>query len=432
MLDDTARRPPRAGLRRATPEGRRASALADGFQGLPDGVTRWRVAAALRAAARTLGLTGPMLRLLEHYIDLTYDEDWTAGAEPVIIAPLVEIADHLGRSERQIRNIERALADRGLLAWRDSGNHHRKGRRDRRTGRLVYAYGPSLAPLGARALEIVEAARQARAALIAGRRLRIAISALRRRIRAELAAAAEVDAGAAAQLAARLAAIPARTPAGAGLDTLAARRDALAALAQETAALLGTLSPAAPAIAAAQISAKPEKTASPTTDTSSDQAMNGYSSGAPPKRDRADAALPIGIVEAAAGPALRMAMAAHDGTPRWRALVEAATRVAPLLGVDAALWGAACLRLGRTDAALAVLVIERGAARPPGDPDAIRQPPAYLRGMMARAARGELRLERSVRAWARRAAPDAGGGRQPSPHGALSSPLLACGLSPPP
>ena len=34
-------------------------------RGLPEGVTRWRVAAAIRAAAPALGLTASMLRLLQ-------------------------------------------------------------------------------------------------------------------------------------------------------------------------------------------------------------------------------------------------------------------------------------------------------------------------------------------------------------------------------
>ena len=151
----TGRARPPQGMRRATEALRRAETLAQGWAGLPDGVTRWRLVAALRAAAHRLGLSGAMLRLAELYVDLTYDQDWAADSEPVICRPLVEIAETLGLGERQVRNIERRLAEAGLLAFRDSGNHHRRGRRDRRSGRLVYAYGPSLAPMGVRAAEIL-------------------------------------------------------------------------------------------------------------------------------------------------------------------------------------------------------------------------------------------------------------------------------------
>ncbi|MEL6236686.1 MAG: helix-turn-helix domain-containing protein, partial [Pseudomonadota bacterium] len=118
---------------------------------LPEGVTRWHLMASLRGAAQSFGLTGPMLRLLEHYMDLSYEADWAPGAEPVIPVPLCEIAEALGRSERQIRNIERRLAAAGFLIWRDAANHHRKGRRCRQSGRLIWGYGPSLGPMRARA-----------------------------------------------------------------------------------------------------------------------------------------------------------------------------------------------------------------------------------------------------------------------------------------
>lgn len=154
--------------------------------GLPPGITRWRLAAALRVAAPALGLTSAMLRLLEHYIDLTYDADWLAGSEPVVFRPMIEIAEHFGRSERQIRNIERALAERGLLTWKDSGNRHRRGTRDRSTGRILYAYGPSLAPLALCCSEILALAERTRAEAREKRALRFAISAAKRRLRAIL------------------------------------------------------------------------------------------------------------------------------------------------------------------------------------------------------------------------------------------------------
>jgi replication initiation protein RepC len=397
------------GLRRSTPLSREATALADGYAGLPPGVTRWRLAAALRAAARPLGLTAAMLRLLEHYIDLTYDQDWAGGAEPVVTRPLVEIAETLGRSERQIRNVERSLAERGLLAWRDSGNHHRKGRRDHVTGRLVYAYGPSLAPLGARANEIIAAAASARADVATARRLRIAASALRRRIRADLAAAAAIGLDV-KLIGARLATITPSAPAGVPLSALQARRDALASVAD---ALSDQLAWQRPPVSR-EASCEAEISVRHHTDTSPVDAMNGDSIGrrgwdaTAATEDRCGVTdggaryVPITLALAAAGEALRDALKAQDRRD-WPGLVAAARDVAPLLGVDQALWAETCARLGRPGAALAVLVIERqaGAAGPDGAP-AVRRPPAYLRAMLARAAQGSLHLDRSVRAWARK------------------------------
>lgn len=220
---------------------------------LPKGVSRWALMAALRGAARRFALTTPMLRLLEHYMDLSYDADWAFEAEPIIPVPLCEIAEALGRSERQIRNIERKLAAVGLLIWRDAGNHHRKGRRCGRSGRLIWAYGPSLGPMRARAAEILAAAAQDREERREARQLRLGIAALRRQLVAMVATGSDVrrdhelepDGGTRsdatrrsdklpaslyATIADTLARVPPKAPAGTPLAVLRARRTALKTL----------------------------------------------------------------------------------------------------------------------------------------------------------------------------------------------------------
>jgi replication initiation protein RepC len=407
-----------AGLRRADTPTRRAFALAESWRGLPQGVTRWRLAAALRAAARPLGLNGGMLRLMEHYIDLSYDQDWAPDSEPIIARPLSEITDAMGLGERQIRNIERALVERGLLAFRDSGNHHRKGRRDRHTGRLVYAYGPSLAPAGARADEIIALADATRRRIAECRRLRIALSALRRRIRAELAAA-ETSGVDVTDLAAQFHAAPARTPTGASPETLELHRDVFVRIADAISARLENARSIV--VEHGDTSGKPEASARHETDTSKNHAINGVSTALnkakrdasrgmaddPPgvRRDHGLGATPIALAMAAAGPEITAALNRTDATG-WRGLVEAAAEVAPLLGIDRGLWGEACNRLGRNGAALALMIIERGVSRGPLDGAApVRKPDAYLRAMLDRAESGGLHLDRSVRALARRTAP---------------------------
>ncbi|MFN3616274.1 MAG: helix-turn-helix domain-containing protein, partial [Rubrimonas sp.] len=157
------------GGRPTTPALLAADALAAGFAGLPPGMTRWTLMRALRNAAPAMGLAPRALQLLETYIEWTYDADWAPGAEPIVVTPLTETAETLGLSERQVRNIETALMRAGLLTFRDSGNHARRGRRCRRTGRLLQGFGPSLAPLAARAAEIAERAAAARAEVAACR-----------------------------------------------------------------------------------------------------------------------------------------------------------------------------------------------------------------------------------------------------------------------
>lgn len=161
---------------------RAAETVADAFEGLPQGATRWTVMGLLRQASAHFSLSARELGFLEELVAATYDIDWTPGCEPIVYAPVYELAERLGVTERQIRNIERGLVEKRLLCWRDSGNHARKGRRDA-AGRIVYAYGVSLAPLGARAAEIRLAARQAQQEISERRQARSRIQALRRRAR---------------------------------------------------------------------------------------------------------------------------------------------------------------------------------------------------------------------------------------------------------
>ncbi len=410
---------PAQGLRRSTPAARRATTLADSYGGLAHGVTRWRLAAALRAAARPLGLTAMMLRLLEHYIDLTYDQDWAEGSEPVIVRPLIEIAEYLGRSERQVRNIERSLAEHGLLAFRDSGNHHRKGRRDRHTGRLVWAYGPSLAPLAARAEEIIALGEKARREIAENRRIRIALSALRGRIRAELSAAnaAEIDATDLMEAFLRL---PQRAPAGLSMQTLNERRNELKTLADALSARLGANDQT---LETPEISAKAEIFSPRITDTPKDHSINGsmnlfhknnflnYDHLMPENKNSFNSAintdsgtsnisLPLALM--AAGPEITTAIK-NRGIPCWRDLVDSAKEIAPFIGINQELWSETCHCIGRNGAALAIIILERAVTRSLDEEVApVRQPAAYLRAMLARAKTNALHLDRSIRALARR------------------------------
>lgn len=443
------------GLRRSD----RATRAPGHGPGLPEGITRWRVAAALRASARSLALTAPMLTLVLHYIDLSYDADWEAGAEPVIPVPIFEIAEAMGRSERQIRNIETQLAGIGLLTWRDSGNHHRKGRRDRRTGRLIYAFGPSLAPLRDRAEEIIAAAATVRATRVDLRRLRLAISGHRRALRTELSLP-----GVPQTIRVAFAEIPERLPAGTPRAALQDIHTRLAALRADVRAVidgadidrsgdpdLTPLEKRTPRHEATDqtsagrkqgaISAKPEIHRAHVEDTASDKAMNGCSpawpdrsrqtsprgpkaisdclgfvrnlplAGVRPGEQRSSdvAGVSLGLALSAAGPRIR---ALWDPSQGWRGLVDAAQSVAPLIDIPQPGWATACQHLGRKDAALCVLIIDarmdaehasNSATNRSSGLSRILSPPAYLRGMIARAHTGDLHLRQSLHALSARA-----------------------------
>jgi replication initiation protein RepC len=413
-LPDPGRAGPARGLRRTCDAIRKASALADGWRGLPDGVTRWRLAAAVRMAARRLELTAATLRLLEHYIDLSYDQDWGADSEPVIYRPLFEIAEHMGVSERQVRNLERRLCELGLLAFRDSGNHHRRGRRDRRTGKLTYAYGPSLAPLGARAAEILSLAASARHMIAENRRLRFAASALRRRICADLQAA---DAAGKRNDALHKAfnALPRRTPAGVTEAALRQLNDELASLANAARAALDHDSAAE---TSTNHTGKAEISCPHLNDTSNNNSINGVYvndekyqfitnrsnliNNSKTKRstptDHGISRIPLKValeVVERYGMITSSSYQAHS----WNELTDMVRDYITTIGVNQTLWGDACNKLGRNGATLAAIIVISGMHRSKiCKYRPIKNTSAYFNELVRRAMIGQLRIDLSI--WA--------------------------------
>lgn len=390
---------------------RHAIRLADGFAGLPEGITRWRLAAALRTAAPRLNLSSTMLRVAELYIDMTHDADWQNGSEPIVCKPLVEIADRLGISERQVRNIERSLVERGLLAWRDSANHHRRGRRDHRTGRLIYAYGPSLAPLGGRAEEILRIADQCRHEIAELRRHRIAIAALRKRVRTELAAGAAegLDVG---DLHRIFEALPTRNPSGTPVQALTEQRHRLLMLTEALARRLdaGAVTTIHNSPHAAESTAKPEISGPHRNKTLTNHSMNGGTAQVANHKARVATAVtdrhyetregphvPYSLAEAAAHPTIRSLMNPTDGTG-WSTLTEACRLYGHVLGLNPATWTAACGRIGRQAATLC-LIITCADDLSPTTPIINRD--GYFHALTRKCEEGAINLPKSIRRLAR-------------------------------
>jgi replication initiation protein RepC len=369
-------------------------------------MTRWTLMRAVRNAAPSLGLTPRALQLLETYIEWTYDADWAPGSEPIVITPLTETAETLGLSERQIRNLEAGLMRAGLLTFRDSGNHARRGRRCRRTGRLLHGFGPSLAPMAARAAEIAERAAAARAEVAACRAVRLGAAGLRRRLRADLMLLAEHDPAAAEALTARAAALPARLPAHAGLEALQAIRDRIRAVADDARAALPQPprgASEAPALSL-HISSRPEMRGRPNqSEIPRDVPEEPRACAQETLYRKAPAATraPDPAALRAAGSTVFRAALPHP-RPDWPAFTDAARQTATLHGIPVALWAEACDTLGRHEAALAIWLTD--VKTDPSAPVPIRQPGAYLRGLLQAAREGRLNLPASISAALRRRA----------------------------
>lgn len=117
------------------------------FTRLDRTVDRYQLLLLAKRVGKEAGFTPRMLQLLEYYLAFTTAVDWEEGSRPIVFQSLARTAMDLGVGERQIQKLEKRLFDIGAIAWNDSGNHKRFGRRDPKTGRLLFAYGVDLTPL---------------------------------------------------------------------------------------------------------------------------------------------------------------------------------------------------------------------------------------------------------------------------------------------
>jgi hypothetical protein len=409
-----------AGGRAASDALRHARRQADDFCGLEEGADRYGLLLLAKRAGKHAGFTPRMLTLLEYYLAFTRDLDWGQGGRPVVYQSLARTALDLGVTERQVQKLEAALFAAGAIAWNDSGNHKRYGQRDSETGRIVYAFGVDLTPLAylRPQLEAVLAEkRQHDDAWMAAKRQ---ASWLRRQVRALLAEWSQREEGA---------------PIGA-VELFASRYDAIAVpirTSMDLAAL--TLLVAEhqklyDAIIEAMGVISPEVEAGVNQPSMPKEIVKGSSRGEPQVAhynypthsfiepcSRNDAGFQESVGRPSVGKqaspstgqpssglehvTLGMALSAASERlsaqlpkdPGWGDLVEAAYGLRQTLGVSQQSWGEACGVLGRSGAAVAMLVTDRAALR---EDNPARAPAAYFCGLVSRAERGELRLHSTL------------------------------------
>lgn len=126
---------------------RELQACSENFAGIEPGTSRYDLLLLVKKVGSAAGFTNAMINLLDYYFAYTRDQDWEEGSNPIVYQSLSKTALDLGISERQVQRLEHALFEIGALSWRDSGNHRRYGQRCAQTGRIIYAYGVDLTPL---------------------------------------------------------------------------------------------------------------------------------------------------------------------------------------------------------------------------------------------------------------------------------------------
>jgi replication initiation protein RepC len=411
------------GFRRLTPSLLRADRTAAGFDGLPDGVTvPGQLLAAFKAAAPRLGLSPRLVHAVDWLFRFTQPQDWGRGGRPLVWPSASMQQEALGLSASQMKAINRALIEAGVLTMRDSPNGKRYGVRDR-AGRITEAYGFDLSPIAARHAEFVRLAEEARAERAEMGRLRRRATIARKGITQIIETAGEYglqgeDWATLARDASTLARALRRVERSAemllGVESLERRQRA----ARERLEALLAATRAGPFEAVDSNPSGPENrphqdTYNPSPNPQSDtvianegcnapagpavpcqatpQPQNGLQETKPAAPVRVDGTVLRLSTDELVRLAPRLRPYLTTPAPSWPVLVDAADWLRGELGVSKSLWGEACLAMGREEAAIAVAIV---SAKPSGH---FRSSPGgYFHGMVAKAKAGELNLARTI------------------------------------
>ncbi len=146
MIDTFIVQSPETYSRRGVGQSQRIKTSLQSLQA-PNNTNRYDLLLLVKRVGKNAGFTPRMIALLDYYMSFTRDIDWEEGSRPIIYQSLSKTALDMGISERQVQKLERALAEIGVLTWNDSGNHKRYGKRDLKTGHILYAFGVDLGPL---------------------------------------------------------------------------------------------------------------------------------------------------------------------------------------------------------------------------------------------------------------------------------------------
>jgi replication initiation protein RepC len=381
---------------------------ADGFTGLPRGTAKpLRFLAACQEAEPYLGLPAHAFKLVSWLVKWTQPQDWEEGSRPIAWPSARHQAEFLALSATQVKALNRALFEAGIFVIRDNEQGKRYGRRGP-DGRIIEAFGFDLSPLALRHDEFI---RLAACAKIERDRMK----ALRRRV--TLARRAIRQAGEALAVLGPLPACWPQLEADTAALIVAARQaersDDLALIAaslerRKTEAEQALRAASKPVETDAEGSEnRPHTTTTNLTLNPSDTVIAAEESGRAAQPERTPSP-PVPVVGAEkefrlkAGQLLdlapRLAHYVTNATPTWRDIVDAAGGwLRQELGVSPSLWGEACRVMGREQAALALAIVSTKAAA-----HFTRGAGGYFAGMLHKAERGELRLERTL--WALREA----------------------------
>jgi len=172
---------PGAGHRRVDKRTASTGRIAESFSGLPDRVSHRHVLTAFKRAAPYLGVPPRLAHAIDTLMSWSREVDWSEGQRPIVFPSNETLSQKLGIGVRQLQKLLANATRWGLVAHRDSANGKRIGARGK-DGRLIYAYGIDLSPLGVRYDEFVRIADEGTEADLRVNVLRKRLTAARRRI----------------------------------------------------------------------------------------------------------------------------------------------------------------------------------------------------------------------------------------------------------
>jgi len=368
---------------------------AESFRRLPDDIGLWRFREVLTKLGTALGLSGGAVVYALDLMGLLTEADWRGDGRAVTYHSIRTYARKVGKSERTICEYERQLIAAGLAhrTLKHARRHGGNGDGKRRTGLDWRSFGASMPDLLAR-LDARRAEEE--------RRLDIE-ARIRTERRIVLGLAEGMEEGRARVLLERLKAMKVMRLSGtAEVADLAARLGALVLLRD---ALAGDN----PAIAA-QDADRSEDRSDRIDDTENhpspsdiriaqEKSRIGIAHrGCPDGRSTTDRrktgidAIPLTEIWQAAPESWKTALG-PDTSITWPLLVDLAGRIAPRLDVSPGAWWDASRKLGPSEAALALMVLDRNRTHPTRP---VRSVGGALVGMPRRAGEGAFNLAPSV------------------------------------
>ena len=416
----------RAGGRIASDQLRSSLKHADEFKGLPKGVSRYDLLLLIKRVGKGAGFTPRMIALLDYYMAFTKDIDWERGSAPIVYQSLSKTALDLCVSERQVQKLEKLLFEKGALCWHDSGNHRRYGQRDQKSGRIIYAYGVDLSPLAALKDELEAKLEEKQLYDRAWMETKRQISWYRAQIRSAVAELIESGQGA-HEFESQYKKISGAIRTYMSLEQLRA----LLSSHKEIHNQLKALNPADDdkSVTDSNESKMTQKsscrdeqkfariestTHKPSNKLDSSKLFEGLSkrTGANSKTS-APKSNPLSdrqILERAGLARITLPDVLEAGSdklkaylpltePDWPAFIEAAYQLKNSLNISQASWAAACQLLGRSGAAICVLITDQAVQR---TDEPVRKPAAYFAAMVERARVGHLSLDLSIKAFIER------------------------------